>query len=164
MGSFTFTSTRLIQLVPLAPMDEEFAITSVSTRDWLIYSWEPSQNVRYFLAVPSISNSLLTSCFCDAAFGAAGGYIAGSHELVSSLRVSSHAQSYAEAMPPPVLSQIITSMASLLGPESLNYVPSLASLPKNVIAGPEGKDRLRRLAFNCRYLSGFLKKMGFIVY
>lgn len=30
--------------------------------------------------------------------------------------------------------------------------------------GSEGRDRLQRLAFNCRYLSKGLKKLGFIVY
>lgn len=102
--------------------------------------------------------------FYRAAFGAAGGYIAGSHALISSLRLSSHAQNYAEAMSPPVVSQIITSMGSIMGPSALNFVPSLANLPPHLVSGEEGKDRLRRLAFNCRYLSGCLKKLGFIVY
>lgn len=99
-----------------------------------------------------------------AAFGAAGGYIAGSHALISSLRLSSHAQNYAEAMPPPVISQVVTSMGSIMGPSAIKFVPSLANLPAHLMDGEEGKDRLRRLAFNCRYLSGCLKKLGFIVY
>lgn len=67
-------------------------------------------------------------------------------------------------MAPPIVSQIITSMGSIMGPSSLSFVPSLASLPPHLMEGAEGRDRLRRLAFNCRYLSGCLKKMGFIVY
>ncbi|GAA5866804.1 hypothetical protein JCM1840_004272 [Sporobolomyces johnsonii] len=97
-------------------------------------------------------------------FGAAGGYIAGSHELISALRLTSHAQNYAESMSPPVVSQIITSMGSIMGPEAISIVPSLASLPAHVMDGAEGRDRLQRLAFNCRYLSGGLRKLGFIVY
>lgn len=99
-----------------------------------------------------------------AAFGAAGGYIAGSHALISSLRLSSHAQNYAEAMSPPVITQIVTSMGSIMGPSAISIVPSLASLPPHLMDGSEGRDRLRRLAFNCRYLSGGLKKLGFIIY
>ncbi|ORY66630.1 pyridoxal phosphate-dependent transferase [Leucosporidium creatinivorum] len=97
-------------------------------------------------------------------FGAAGGYIAGSHALISALRLSSHAQNYAEAMSPPVITQIVTSMGSIMGPSALSIVPSLASLPSHLMNGIEGQDRLRRLAFNCRYLSGGLKKLGFIIY
>ncbi|GAA6010433.1 hypothetical protein JCM10207_001302 [Rhodosporidiobolus poonsookiae] len=97
-------------------------------------------------------------------FGAAGGYIAGSHELISALRLTSHAQNYAEAMAPPVLAQIATSMGSIMGPTALQTVPALSSLPLRVMDGSDGQDRLRRLAFNCRYLSGGLRKLGFIVY
>ncbi|GAA6021470.1 hypothetical protein JCM11491_006506 [Sporobolomyces phaffii] len=97
-------------------------------------------------------------------FGAAGGYIAGSHELISALRLHSHAQNYAEAMSPPVVAQICVSMGSIMGLEATEIVPSLASLPEHVMDGREGQDRLRRLAFNCQYLSGGLRKLGFIVY
>ncbi|GAA5992153.1 hypothetical protein JCM10908_001792 [Rhodotorula pacifica] len=97
-------------------------------------------------------------------FGAAGGYIAGSHELISALRLSSHAQNYAESMSPVVLAQICTSMGSIVGPDAVKIVPALAKLPPHVMDGRDGQDRLRRLAFNCRYLSGGLRKLGFIVY
>ncbi|SCV69186.1 BQ2448_2206 [Microbotryum intermedium] len=97
-------------------------------------------------------------------FGASGGYIAGSHALINALRLTSHSQNYAEAMAPPVLSQIVTSMGSIMGSEAIAYVPALAKLPSHLMDGREGQDRLRRLAFNCRYLSGGLKKLGFIVY
>lgn len=50
-------------------------------------------------------------------FGASGGYIAGSRALISRLRLRSHAGSYAESMTPPVLTQIIASMASIMGVE-----------------------------------------------
>ncbi|KAK4057402.1 serine palmitoyltransferase component [Microbotryomycetes sp. JL221] len=97
-------------------------------------------------------------------FGAAGGYISGSHELISALRQTSHAQNYAESMSPPVASQIVTSMGSIMGLRAIDFVPSLANLPTHVMDGAEGQDRLKRLAFNCRYLSTGLRKLGFIVY
>lgn len=38
------------------------------------------------------------------------------------------------------------------------------TLPPHLRNGTEGKDRLQRLAFNSRYLSRGLKKLGFITY
>ncbi|KAG9003841.1 serine palmitoyltransferase component [Tulasnella sp. JGI-2019a] len=111
-------------------------------------------------------------------FGASGGYIAGSKELISRLRVSTHAGPYAESMSPAVLTQIIASMSSIMGVSTEPTVgpfPSLA--PRSMIPtwlydqltpalrdGSEGKERSRRLAFNSRYLSLGLVKLGFIVY
>lgn len=67
-------------------------------------------------------------------------------------------------MSPVVLAQICTSMGSIVGPDAVKIVPALAKLPPHVMDGRDGQDRLRRLAFNCRYLSGGLRKLGFIVY
>jgi serine palmitoyltransferase len=144
-------------------------------------------------------------------FGAAGGYIAGSKEVIDRLRIRSHAMAYAEAMSPLVMTQIVASMASIMGvsPPLASAVPQghlpayldpahrsvsesvlemnevqLAHTPGPAVYGPapsvilpawlhlspsllngtEGRERLRRLAFNSRYLSGALRKMGFIVY
>jgi len=107
---------------------------------------------------------MLTLLPSPAAFGASGGYIAGSHELISALRLSSHAQNYAEAMSPPILAQIVTSMGSIMGPSAVSIVPALSKLPAHVMDGRDGQDRLRRLAFNARYLSHGLKRLGFIIY
>jgi serine palmitoyltransferase len=69
-------------------------------------------------------------------------------------------------MSPPVIQQIVSSLTLIAGleekhddasPEGLDTV---AVVPKV----PEGKERLRRLAFNARYLSSGLRKLGFIVY
>lgn len=113
-------------------------------------------------------------------FGAAGGYIAGNKTLINRLRVQGYAGAYAEAMTPPVLTQIIASMASIMGvkttgvgqndtyqhpgpvPESL--LPTWVSLPPALATGAEGRDRLRRLTFNSRYLHNGLVKLGFITY
>lgn len=123
-------------------------------------------------------------------FGAAGGYVAGSKEVVDRLRIRSHAMTYAESMSPPVLAQIIAAMGSIMGiapplapphadesdalsivsrpaaygPAPASILPSWLSLPPALLHGTEGRERLRRLAFNSRYLSSGLRKLGFIVY
>lgn len=122
-------------------------------------------------------------------FGASGGYISGSKVLVDRLRLRGHAGAYAEAMSPPVLTQIMASMASIMGvanpapstPSPSNalvvadrtaypgaaptqLIPTWFNLPPSLSSGLEGLERLRRLAFNSRYLSRGLTKLGFIVY
>jgi serine palmitoyltransferase len=107
---------------------------------------------------------------------------------------------YAEAMPPPVLTQVVASMSCIMGVEiSPSPTPStssasgsslttigagmvetydypspapshalptwlLSTLPPPLLSGMEGQSRLRRLAFNCRYLARGLKKLGFLTY
>ncbi|KAK8861640.1 hypothetical protein IAR55_002463 [Kwoniella newhampshirensis] len=123
-------------------------------------------------------------------FGAAGGYIAGSKEVIDRLRIRSHASCYAEVISPPVLTQIIASMGSIMGvapplatpaedksnalsissrhpvygPVAASVLPPWLALPTNLLNGTEGRERLRRIAFNARYLSSGLRKLGFIVY
>ncbi|KAF7440174.1 serine palmitoyltransferase component [Pleurotus ostreatus] len=123
-------------------------------------------------------------------FGAAGGYIAGNKNLIDRLRLHGHSGPYAEAMTPPVLTQVIASMASIMGiglPSSLSHptrtlysadgeafqhpgpaapamLPSWINLPPALASGQEGETRLRRLAFNSRYLALGLIKLGFITY
>ncbi|PVG04023.1 serine palmitoyltransferase 2 [Serendipita vermifera] len=130
-------------------------------------------------------------------FGASGGYIAGSKALISSLRPRMQGSSYSEAMTPPVLTQILASMGSImgidcpeyhenlhvspfvvpegiptastsgfehLGPAPISSLPNWLSLPRELRDGTEGRMRLQRLAFNARYLSRALTKLGFIVF
>ncbi|KAF7982838.1 hypothetical protein HWV62_25798 [Athelia sp. TMB] len=132
-------------------------------------------------------------------FGAAGGYVAGSKDLIDSLRINGHSGPYAEAMSPPVLAQVVSSMASIMGvsPPPMNTskqaltistagststiqlisadekhpapapswaLPGWMNLPAAQRDGSEGHERLRRLAFNSRYLARALKKLGFITY
>nr|CAB3266549.1 serine palmitoyltransferase 2 [Phallusia mammillata] len=78
-------------------------------------------------------------------FGAAGGYIAGSKDLVEHIRGFSHSACYATSMSPAVCAQILTS---------LNIISSTE----------EGKKRIERLASNSRMFRQGLKKMGAIVY
>lgn len=101
-------------------------------------------------------------------FGAAGGYISGSKHLIDRIRTANHANVYGECLAPPVLTQIVASMASIMGagndPEERSLLPAWFDLPQRLLDGSEGKERLRRLAFNARYLSSGLRKLGFIVY
>ncbi|RUS18290.1 serine palmitoyltransferase 2 [Endogone sp. FLAS-F59071] len=80
-------------------------------------------------------------------FGAAGGYIAASREIVDHLRCTNHSMIYAESISPPILQQIITSMTIIMGEDGTD----------------NGRERLERLAFNSRYMHNRLRKMGFIV-
>ncbi|KZT01614.1 serine palmitoyltransferase 2 [Laetiporus sulphureus 93-53] len=122
-------------------------------------------------------------------FGAAGGYISGSKALIDRLRVHGHSGCYAEAMPPPVLVQVIASMAGIMGvspgpsssaltikaddiAEQERYpgkapaaiLPSWMPLSPSMCDGSDGLVRLRRLTFNARYLNRGLRKLGFITY
>ena len=131
-------------------------------------------------------------------FGAAGGYIAGNKSLIDRLRLRGHAGPYAEAMTPPVLMQVIASMASIMGvatpsltppaglrlvsnsssistasieeeyvhpgPAPISALPAWLCLPQTLSSGAEGRTRLRRLAFNSRYLHEGLERLGFITY
>ena len=117
-------------------------------------------------------------------FGASGGYIAGSKAIIARLRTRTHAGPYAESISPPVLTQIIASMSSIMGVEPTpapnscgdskalvfpgrapaSALPTWMDLPLALRDGSEGQERLRRLAFNSRYLSRALVKLGFITY
>jgi serine palmitoyltransferase len=114
-------------------------------------------------------------------FGAAGGYVAGSKALIDRLRLRGHGGAYAESITPPVLTQIMASMASIMGvspstssalevaqyhpgPTHPSQLPAWMDLPPSLRDGSEGRMRLRRLAFNARYLSRGLAKLGFITY
>lgn len=63
-------------------------------------------------------------------FGASGGYIAGRKSLIDSLRLRGHSGPYAEAMAPPVLIQVVASMASIMGVTP----PPLASPTKSAFS------------------------------
>lgn len=114
-------------------------------------------------------------------FGAAGGYVAGSKALIDRLRLRGHGSVYAESMTPAVLTQVLASMASIMGlapstssaleaaqqypgPAHPSQLPVWMDLPPSLRDGSEGRMRLRRLAFNARYLSRGLAKLGFITY
>jgi serine palmitoyltransferase len=81
-------------------------------------------------------------------FGSAGGYIAGSKDLINHVRLNSHAQCYASSMSPPVIQQIISSIRVIMGLDGTN----------------DGRLRIERLRSNGHYFREKLKQMGFIVY
>lgn len=81
-------------------------------------------------------------------FGSAGGYIAGSRELVDVLRANSHAHCYASSMSPPVAQQVLTSMRIIMGKDGSR----------------EGEKRIERLARNTRYFRRKLAQMGVITF
>ena len=81
-------------------------------------------------------------------FGSAGGYIAGTKELINYLRINSHAACYASSMSPPVTAQILKTLQIIMG----------------IDGTCEGHRRIRQLSENTRYFRQKLVKMGFIVF
>ena len=149
------------------------------------------RGVTDYFNVPPRSIDVLMGTFTKS-FGAAGGYIAGSKAVIDRLRLKGHSGPYAEAMTPPVLTQVIASMASIMGissslpfadattltagrlplaqeerhpgPAPAGAIPTWMALTPALRDGSEGRLRLRRLAFNSRYLARGLRKLGFITY
>lgn len=81
-------------------------------------------------------------------FGAAGGYLAGSHELVQQLKREGPGYLYSEPLMPPIAQQVITSMKIIMGEDGTD----------------EGVRRLTAIRENSIYFMRELKKMSFIVY
>lgn len=165
-------------------IDEAHSIGSLGSR---------GRGVTDYFNVPSDSIDVLMGTFSKG-FGAAGGYIAGPKYLIDALRLRSHSGPYAEAITPSVITQVVVSMASIMGvapvpqptkstifldssivaqkegEEELagmapaSMLPQWMKLRPSLADGSEARMRMRRLAFNCRYLHMGLKKLGFIVY
>ncbi|KOS20980.1 Serine palmitoyltransferase 2 [Escovopsis weberi] len=81
-------------------------------------------------------------------FGANGGYIAAEKSIIDKLRVTNASTIFGEGPAPCVLMQILVSLRLITG---------------EVCPG-RGEERLRRIAFNSRYLRLGLKRLGYIVY
>lgn len=81
-------------------------------------------------------------------FGAAGGYIASSKEMIAHLRTHAHGSVYAETMAPAVCQQIISAMTIMMGEDGTN----------------EGQRRIAQLAHNSAFMRNELKKLGFVIY
>ena len=79
-------------------------------------------------------------------FGSCGGYIAGSKDLISYIRIHSQGFVYPTSMSPAVAQQIITAMNSIMDPKA------------------DGLRRVRQLARNSKYFRRRLQQMGFLVY
>lgn len=81
-------------------------------------------------------------------FGSAGGYIAGSKELITYLREHSLASCHAWAMSPPLATQIIAVLKILMKKDGTN----------------EGQRRIEALARNTKYFRMRLNQMGVIIH
>jgi serine palmitoyltransferase len=81
------------------------------------------RGVTDYFNVPPRSVDILMGTFSKS-FAAAGGYIAGNKSLIDRLRLRGHAGPYAESMTPPVLMQVIASMASIMGVAAPSSPPS----------------------------------------
>ncbi|KJE89979.1 serine palmitoyltransferase [Capsaspora owczarzaki ATCC 30864] len=81
-------------------------------------------------------------------FGSAGGYCAGSKEIINHMRTHAHSSFHATSMSAPVAQQIISSMTVIMGRDGTD----------------DGQRRIAQLADNARFFRTELKKMGFIVY
>ncbi|XP_015749265.1 PREDICTED: serine palmitoyltransferase 2-like, partial [Acropora digitifera] len=55
-------------------------------------------------------------------FGAAGGYIAATQEIIDHIRGSSHSAAYASSMSPPVAMQVMSSMKIIMGEDGTDEV------------------------------------------
>ncbi|CAG4967019.1 unnamed protein product [Colias eurytheme] len=77
-------------------------------------------------------------------FGAAGGYIAGSSQLIRSVRALGHGHAYAHSMAPPVAAQVLAAMRA--------------------IAAPAGRRRVAALARNAHYFRERLRAMGVVTF
>lgn len=100
-----------------------------------------------FFGVDPAEVDILMGTFTKS-FGAAGGYMAGSAELIRHFKQHGFGHVYAEPMPPPVVQQVLTSMRIIMGEEG---------------AG-EGQRRLEAIFNNSVYFMRELRKMGFIIY
>lgn len=81
-------------------------------------------------------------------FGASGGYIAASQDIIDQLKHQSHGWMYASSMSMPVAAQTLAAFRLIMGE----------------IGGSDGVRRIRQLRDNSRFMRTQLKKRGYIVY
>jgi serine palmitoyltransferase len=81
-------------------------------------------------------------------FGACGGYLASTKEIVDHLRRHSHSDAYAASMSAPVAAQALTAFKIVMGRDGTD----------------EGRQRLKQLAENSRYVRERLMEMGYIIW
>ncbi|KAG0699048.1 pyridoxal phosphate-dependent transferase [Suillus ampliporus] len=106
------------------------------------------RGVADYFNIPPRSIDVLMGTFSKA-FGAAGGYIAGPKTLIDTLRLRGHSGPYAEAMTPPVLTQIVASMASIMGvaPVSQSTKSALTPSPAaSIVTLKDGAEELAGMA------------------
>ncbi|KAH7096152.1 hypothetical protein BKA62DRAFT_676122 [Auriculariales sp. MPI-PUGE-AT-0066] len=114
-----------------------------------------------------------------------GGYIAGSQDAIDRLHLRSNSGTYAEAMIPPVLMQIIASTAGIMSieghtpnlangsspvppplcaprPSPTGIAPTWLDIPPSLHDSSEGRSAASGV--DARYLSRSLHKLGFIIF
>lgn len=106
------------------------------------------KGVTFYYGCNPLDVDILMGTFTKS-FGAAGGYIAGSRDLIDYLKINSHSSCYAPAMGAPVARQIIGVIDSIIGKEN----------PQD----NEGLQRIMKLKENTRYFRGKMKSRGFII-
>lgn len=120
-------------------VDEAHSIGSLGSR---------GRGVTDYFNIPPGSIDILMGTFSKG-FGAAGGYISGPKSLINALRLRSHSGPHAEAIPPSVITQVVVSMASIMGvapaPQSTKstFSPSLDSA---IVAPKESVTELAGMA------------------
>lgn len=90
-------------------------------------------------------------------FGAIGGYISGSEDLIRWFRQKGHGYIYCEPMAPPICQQILSALGQIMEMTTAAAVAE-KHVPSNDL------DRIRTLHDNSIYFMRRLKEMGFIVY
>lgn len=105
------------------------------------------KGVTDVLGIPRSKIDVLMGTFTKS-FGAAGGYIAGSKDLIDNLRLFSHSCNYSEVMSPVVAAQALAALKIVMGEDG----------------GQEGQNRLKAIRENSNYFQRRLRDMGFIVY
>ncbi|XP_063957601.1 serine palmitoyltransferase 2-like [Lytechinus pictus] len=81
-------------------------------------------------------------------FGAAGGYIAGSKELIDHLRIHSHSSAYSSSTPAPVVEQVLRTVKIIMQEDG----------------STEGQKRIQALRRNTKYFRRRLRELGFLTY
>ncbi|KAF2666945.1 serine palmitoyl transferase subunit [Microthyrium microscopicum] len=119
-------------------VDEAHSIGAIGPR---------GRGVCDYFGIDSEEVDILMGTFTKS-FGANGGYIAADKHIIDKLRATNAAHTFGEAPTPPVLMQIKSSLQIISGD----------------LAPGEGEERLKRIAFNSRYLRLGLKRLGFIIY
>lgn len=83
---------------------------------------------------------------------------------VNTAPASTHSHTLSSSSSSTIHASLTYDNDSYTGPVSSALLPSWLPLTKEMRDGSEGHDRLRRIAFNSRYLARGLKKLGFITY
>ena len=108
---------------------------------------ETGRGVCEFRGIPTSQVDILMGTFTKS-FGAAGGYIAGSKELIQHLKKTSISYIYSEPMPPFICQQIISSLEIIQGTH-----------PKSNI----GSKKLKTIYDNSIYFAENLQRLGYLV-